>query len=135
MSSDIPAEAVLKFSVILSPTVGVNKPAQKFTCRTSTFLTLPAFRFAFHNSDDSIQELPLDLALTEGTFNTSYGRLSKVWKHGGEAERSLELNPTHNITHITCMVYQVKSNQWINETLELLVLHTDKNGKSFKTQK
>ena len=102
---------------------------QAFTCRTSTFLVLPIFQFALHYSDGTVQKVPyLDLALTETSLNTTYGRLSMIWKGGGEAERSLELREFHNITRVTCMVRLVNSTKWFNETLALPITHLGKKG-------
>ena len=115
-------EAVLKFSVILNTHVDASTPAQAFTCRASTFLALPVFQFAFHYSDGSVKELPWNLTLTEGALNTSYGWLSNIRKDTSAAERSLKLRQSLDVTHVSCMVYMMKSNQWINETLEVLVV-------------
>ena len=128
-----PTEHVLHFFADSNTAMETNTSAvQAFTCRTSTFLVLPVFQFAFHYSDGTVRELPLDLTLTEVSLNGSFGRISNIWKAGGEAQRTLELWEFHDVTNVSCMVRLTNSTNWINWTLP--VSHLGKKGNGLNSR-
>ena len=122
MSSNIPNKAVIKFTLELNNSTDARTLPRKLTCSASSFLAFPVFRFAVYYSDGRVEFLPLELALTPGPLQTNYGQLSSIRKLSSEAQRSLELTPALNVTHVICMVSLVNSDEWINETLALPVM-------------
>ena len=119
VSSEFPTSAVLRLSLELKDQTKGHLSSLELTCRASTFLALPIFGFAFQYSTGSVHHLPLGTVLSQGPLQTNYGQLSRIRKLGAEAERSLELKPSHYITHVSCTVLLMNSNDWINKTLAL----------------